>query len=304
MKTLGIGFLALILSIFSESVAEEFQFQPAQTSLTSVFNQLAESLERTGRIEPYLRHIYTEHERIAEIYREKKGHEMAGFLPGYFDEAYVDSLCANWEKLNPNLKLERLARESGRLMKLAINGDNGKGSSLVHFFNWYQNEIYDDMTSGQSREVGFSDLKAFLLDLARQGDAGLLAATEDGLSAEEREAFAELISKPRFTKSDLGAVDQFYGGPYERLSEYGQRQLSGLVFAGQRGEDLAASASARYSVEMLEQYESLFGKLDDQLSQDLAEELKSWICGVVEELGICAVVEFELGIYERALRAN
>ena len=138
-------------------------FKPAQTSLTAIFRQLAASLEHHGHPGPYLRHILAEHDRIAAKYREKLGKEMVPYLPDYMTAEYVEKRCIDWDKFAPNLKLERLAKTSGHNLRLAIDGENGKGTSLVLLFNWHQDRVYEDMTAKGKRTIGFQQLKEELV---------------------------------------------------------------------------------------------------------------------------------------------
>ncbi len=276
-------------------------FNPAPTGLADVYLQLAGSLEYFGHPCPYLRHVLAEHERISAEYRRKLSKEMIPYLPAYMTDEYVDEMCRNWDELARNLKLERLAKDSGRLMRLAIDGEDGRGTSLVLLFNRHQDLVYEDMVSGQKRQIGFQQLKDELLEFSLGDESGFLARREKDLSPSEQDVFKSLIQKQRFTKEDFAVLDSFYDGPHDRLSDYGKSLLSQRVFAGQRGESIDQSDAVRYSVELRNELEILFGHLDRGLSEETATSLKEWIQRVVFDLGRAASSEFEMAIQERAL---
>ena len=150
-------------------------------------------------------------------------------------DEYLDSLLANWDQLAPKLSLEKLARDSGRNMSLAINGADGKGTMLVLIFNQHQDRVLEDMTNDQQqREVGFEQLKTELVRLHDHGEIPFLAERETGLSIAEKLIYRQLLEKARFTKADFTQMDSFYAGPWERLSKYGQSLISARTFAGTR----------------------------------------------------------------------
>lgn len=266
-----------------------------------MFRQLAASLETQGHPGPYLRHIKAENERIAAKYKAKHGKEMASYLPKYMTDEYIDQLCKQWDDLAPKLKLEKLAKESGRLMQLAIDGENGKGTSLITVFNSHQNLVYDDMVSGNKRTVGFEDLKQKLMKIADGKEAEVLAETESKLSAREREDYKILVSKSKFTKADFPALERFYDGPHDRLSEYGKSLLTARINAGQKGEGVPTSDAEKYSAAMKQEFETLFGKLRNQLTPDLADKLIGFVEDIFEEIFILGQVEYEIAIKEWAL---
>lgn len=59
---------------------------------------------------------------------------------------------------------------------------------------------------------------------------------EKSLSPAERKVFSDFLRKDRFTRSDFSALEKFYSGPYDRLTERGKDELSRRVHAGTRGE--------------------------------------------------------------------
>jgi cytochrome c556 len=62
------------------------------------------------------------------------------------------------------------------------------------------------------------------------------ADQETALNAKEREKFAALLSKPRFTQADFEQLDAFYAGPYDKLSARGKDELSYRVWGGMRAQ--------------------------------------------------------------------
>ncbi len=59
-----------------------------------------------------------------------------------------------------------------------------------------------------------------------------LASLETGLAPSEASAYSQLLGKRYFAKTDLAAVDAFYKGPYDKLSDTGKAQLSKRVMLG------------------------------------------------------------------------
>ena len=96
-------------------------FKPAPPNLTTIFLQLAGSLEHFGSPEPFIRHAIAEATSADALYERTKG--KPGFSrPTYLTDAYVDNLIAGWNKLSPALKLDGLCRTAGRNMRYAIRG--------------------------------------------------------------------------------------------------------------------------------------------------------------------------------------
>ena len=284
------------------SAQEDFKFQPAQPNLSEIYLQMARSLEHHGHIEPYFRHVLSEHERIGRLYEAKLGKKMIPYLPSYMTEKYITDLLASWEELSPKLSLPKMARKSGRLVRLAIDGENGKGTTLRLIFNRHQDAVYRDMVDGGQRDVGFIQLKTELLQLARSGETALLAKREDKLTELERKHFLALIAKPRFSKTDFQALESFYDGPYDKLTEVGKSLLSARVAAGQKGVDAMPTDAVKFSKELLEMYQSIFRQLDEQLSEKSATAYVDWITHVIAEVGRLSEVELQLAIVERDLK--
>lgn len=163
-------------------------FVSAQPDFTKVFLQMAGSLEHHGTPEPYIRHVLSEHTRIAAKYKAATGQD-SNSRPAYLTDAYVDNLLANWNKLEASLKLDDLSRRTGRNMRLAIMG------------SWNMAEAE-------------------------------LVAQEAGLTPQQAAAYRQLIRKPYFRKADLAAVNAFYEGPYDRLTDLGKGQISRRTWRG------------------------------------------------------------------------
>ncbi|MAS94892.1 MAG: hypothetical protein CMO55_16980 [Verrucomicrobiales bacterium] len=301
MNTIRFLFTALFSFTFSLGVAEEFQFKPAQTNLTSIFLRLANSLEQHGSPVPYCQHILAEHERIRSKYSEKHGKEMGRLLPSYFTADYITTLEESWTDFEETLQLPRLATKTGQLLRLAINGENGTGTTLVMVFNEYQDPAYSELATGKSLEADLGHLSTELLRIAEDGDARYLASREAALSEKEQSEFRKLLEKNTFSKTDFQTLERFYNGPYDRLTEFGKSQISKRVFAGQRGTPVTPSEAARYSRELYDMYSSIFHQLEEQLPQSRANELESWIKSVINILNHAIMAELRLGFMERAL---
>src|SRR5690606_14217747 len=62
------------------------------------------------------------------------------------------------------------------------------------------------------------------------------AQQEAALSAAEREQYAAFLSLEFFTKEDFPALERFYGGAWDRLSDGGKAEMSHRVWEGVRRE--------------------------------------------------------------------
>ena len=304
-KVLIMSYLTLILAC-SNALAQvqkshfdaENGFKSAQTNLTEIFLQLAGSLEHHGSPEPYLRHMKAEHRRIEAAYDAKYGKKLVSYCPAYMTDEYISGLIANWDKLAPKLGLEELARKSGRRMRFAIDGDEGKGTVAVLIFNSHQNLVYDEMVASGARTVGFDQLRAEFVRLGEEGEIPFLVELESDLTDAEKASYRALLEKPRFAKADFAAIEKFYDGPYDKLSEYGKSQMSARTFAGTKGVDVPPSEAKKYVAEFCGGFEDLFKDLDSQLSPELAAKIKNSITGTQLDVGRMAHSKFQLGIVE------
>jgi hypothetical protein len=59
-------------------------------------------------------------------------------------------------------------------------------------------------------------------------------AAEAKLTPAERKTFLTLLAKKRFTKADFPVLEEFYKGPYDRLSDDGKDELSKRTWNGSR----------------------------------------------------------------------
>jgi len=149
---------------YLESYTPAKGFKPAQRDLTEVFLQLAGSLEAHGSPEPYLRHVAAEHRRVENLYRGKSGKAPRSYCPSYMTDAYLDKLSANWNLLSPKLGLDAWARETGHLMRNAIKGTRGTGTTVIEIFNHHQTRVFDEMAGKGKAPAEFEQLKAQLID--------------------------------------------------------------------------------------------------------------------------------------------
>ena len=238
---------------------------------------MARSLEQTGSIEPYFRHVLSEHERIGKLYEAKLGKKMVPYLPTYMTEKYVTDLLASWEELSPKLSLPKMASKSGRLLRLAIDGDNGKGTSLRLIFNRHQDAVYNDMIDGGKRDVGFQQLKSQMLRLAQSGEIWFLAEREDKLNEAEPKTNSLLLSKIRDSPKRISERSSHsMMGRMTSSRKSANPLLSARVFAGQRGIDAQPTDAEKYSREIFEMYQSIFRQLDEILPDDTSQ----WHSGV------------------------
>ena len=311
-NSLIISYLSAICWIGAQPVqAQESHYDPedgfslAQTNLTEIFLQLAGSLEHNGNPGLYLRHMKAEHRRIEAAYEAKFGKKLVSYCPAYMTDEYIDGLIANWDKLSPNLGLEELAKESGRRMRLAIDGDDGKGTVAVLIFNRHQDLVYDEMVASGARMIGFDRLKAEFVRLTEKGEIPFLVERETDLTAAEKASYRVLLEKKKFAKSDFPAIEKFYDGAYDKLSEYGKSQISERVHAGTNGTDVLPSDAQKYATEFWGEFESLYERLETGgTSPELSAKIKKWLDGVVFELGEIAHSELMGGTMEAAIKAD
>lgn len=274
-------------------------FKPAQTNLTEIFLQLAESLEHYGHPGPYLRHMKAEHQRIEAAYEAKFGKELVSCCPGYMTDEYVESLVANWDKLAPKLGLEQLAKDSGQRMRMAINGDDGKGTVAILIFNRHQ----DLVSEGQ--KIGFDQLRDEFARLIEEGEIPFLVERESELDDAGKNEYQALLEKRRFERTDFPALERFYDGPFDHLSEYGKSQISARTFAGTRPDGTVNPTDAqKFLIEFRDGFIALEEKLDSSpaVSPEVAKTLKEGVRSFFIELGRMAHSELQIGIWSRELK--
>jgi hypothetical protein len=84
-------------------------------------------------------------------------------------------------------------------------------------------------------EKKFKDFQAERENRSRENAAiAALVERETALSDEEREEYAEFLTKDFFTKRDFSALEQFYAHTWDRLSEGGKDEMSHRVWEGIR----------------------------------------------------------------------
>ena len=139
-------------------------FKPAQTDLTAIYLQIAGSLEYYGTPLPYLRHIKAEHERIEAKYRQQCGGGSKAYWPTYIDNTYFERFEANWKLLEPKLKLESLAKDTGHWMLAAINASpRNDSATLKSILSEHQARVHAAMSGEHTKLADFDALKAELV---------------------------------------------------------------------------------------------------------------------------------------------
>lgn len=271
-------------------------FKAAQTSLADIFLQLAGSMEHHGSPEPYLRHVLGEDGRIAKKYLATNDKEMASVLANYMTEEYIQKLAENWNKLSPRLKLDELARNMGRAIRLSLNGQNGE-TSLILLLNHHQNIMVQN--------DGLKSLCEDLVKVRNQGEATVMAEQETALSQSEQNLFKTFLEKPRFKKSDFQTLESFYrdGGPHDRLSENGKKLMSVRTWAGTK----SASIPTKDAQQNLQVAWGLLDELYNKLEKagtpiESLTEFKTWMTAVAENIGRAAQAEIRLAAIEQSVQ--
>lgn len=278
-------------------------FKPVQDSLVDVFRQMASSLEHYGSPAPYFRHIVDEHARVEAKYAKHYGRKPASSRPEHITHEYLDQFEKNWEHMSENLGLEKFTKNIGRFINEGIAASDGKGTIIFDILNRHQRLLYQDMTSGEPREVGSKRLVEELLKLLMPGAAWTpedMADAEEDLSDVEREQYRDLVARSRFTKADFPAMERFYDSPgYEKLSENGKAELSRRVWDGIRAEkDRVRRMHERQDAEraarqIKAEFDQLFGKLDRPIE-------KQWVLQIVANMVQMTNSEFGAAVTEWA----
>ncbi|MGC3991993.1 MAG: hypothetical protein QM796_20340 [Chthoniobacteraceae bacterium] len=138
-------------------------FTPAKRDLTEIYLQLAGSLEYYGSPVEFLRHVKSEHDRIAAEYRQKLGKPLQYGCPAYMTDDYLDHLAATWGTLSPKLGLAPLARDIGNNLRNAVLGTRDHGTIVVGILNDHQAKVFDAVAGKGSAPVGFDDLNPILV---------------------------------------------------------------------------------------------------------------------------------------------
>lgn len=138
-------------------------FKPAQRDLTEIFLQIAGSLECYGSPVPYMQHMAQEHQRIEALYLAKYGTAPKSFRPAYMTDDYLNRFASNWNTLSPKLGLDPFAKEIGSMMRDAITGTRGTGTTIVEILNRHQTRVLDSMNGKGSDGADFDALKSELI---------------------------------------------------------------------------------------------------------------------------------------------
>lgn len=322
-----LGILALIVSFASNLAADtppEYQqsydpqtgFTAAQTNLTKIFLQVAGSLEHHGSPAPYIRHMQAEHKRISALFAKQTG-KATTRMPAHMTDEYIDKFIANWNALSPKLGLDKLAREAGRSAREAIQGPDGNGTVLIHILNRHQEEIVKTMQNKGENGI-FENLRRMLaaeLEFAEtsEGSAGnrsikpsisILVDLEAALTKAEREQYQSFLMKERFLPSDSKALETFYKGPYDKLTEQGKAQMSRRVWAGTRKS--AAPNKENSPIKPFREFQeakaAIFEKIDAALTPEKAALIKKAIDGAFLDTARLAHSEFEIGMLEWSVK--
>jgi hypothetical protein len=188
---------------YSDSFDPVSGFKPAQRNLTSIFLQIAGSLEYHGTPEPYLRHTAQELVRIERRYRSKSG-SMPSSRPPVMTDEYVERLSKNWNLLAPKLGLDAYAKEVGRTMRNAIRGTRGTGTILIDILNEHQSRVLGRMAG---KRVPASDYAALISTLKERLELGKSSVEEERYEMARRDAVSfalgiEAATNRVFTRTD------------------------------------------------------------------------------------------------------
>ena len=306
---LTIPFSALLLLISVTAMGQDFRFKRAQTDLSGVFLQLAASLEHYGSPEPYLRHMKKEHERIEAKYFAKHGRKQESYCPPYMTDQYIDKLAANWNKLSPKLGLDNLTRRCARHARLAILGNDGKGTILITTFNQHQSRVFKEMAGKTKRQTGFDELRKLVEPRLKTGIIPIadLAAAETKLTKSEKSFYQRLLSKSHFTRADFKDLDRFYKTIFDKLSNSGKSEISYRTWQGTRRKqgDQSRKQHRRDVIDNAAAFKKLFDDLsrglDKAYSSKDSEKINSFVIGAFIEVGRMAHSELEVGIMEWAI---
>lgn len=268
-------------------------FKPAQMSLEDVWLQIAASMEHYGSPVPYFHHMQAEHQRVEVAFTEEFGATLRSYRPPHQTDEYIDKLSENWDKLEPIIGLSNLAKKSGKTIRLAINGEDGNGTVLLLILRHYSVLAREEMLRDKTREVDFEDLQEELSRVLSEREIPFLVERESELQEAEKKKFRALLEKPRFTKSDFPAMEEFYAdsGPYDRLSEYGKNMLSIRTWAGTRPATETPpidSDGRKYALIFWEDMRNVFRKIDSAAPPEQATAVKTYLKSLMKDIGMMA----------------
>ncbi len=95
------------------------------------------------------------------------------------------------------------------------------------------NAIVIDVGRMAESEMEVASLEASL-DYLHAPQTPYSVEMETALNTDERKTLAGFLKKPRFTRDDFPALDKFYKGPYDRLTERGKDEMSKRIHTGMR----------------------------------------------------------------------
>jgi hypothetical protein len=135
---------------------------------------------------------------------------------------------------NSEVEASRFARSVEEIEKLIRSGGDISGYPLAAALESKQARLdairaEDEHVTTEKKEKDQKDRSAIAQMVEREAK----------LNKEEKEKYANFLSKDYFTRSDLKELDRFYadGGAYDRLSDEGKAQMSHRVEEGiRRGE--------------------------------------------------------------------
>ena len=232
-------------------------------------------------------------------------------MPAHMTEQYLDKFIANWNSLSPKLGLDQLAKDAGRFTREALRGKDNNGTFVIEILNLHQEEIvttmkqkgengtFEELRSILAHELGFSTGSA-----PKRTALTLLVEREKALSDKEREQYAALLKHERFSKAEFSALDRFYKGGYDKLTEQGKAEMSRRIWAGKQGnvpEDIRTDA-LKAAKAFNDKLSDLFERLDMALTVEQAAQVKGIIKSFFIDLGRLAHSEFEIGMLEWSIQ--
>lgn len=140
---------------------------------------------------------------------------------------------------SPEPYLRHMMAEYKRVDAASVKATGKMGTNRPSFFTdeYIEQAIKNWNTLAPTLALeGFSKNSGRNIRYAMMGSWSMsvseMASLEKKLTPEEVDTYKKLLAKPSFARSDFSALDSFYGGPYEKLSDFGREQLSKRVFRG------------------------------------------------------------------------
>lgn len=315
---------ALTLTGICVTVAQEKSydpakgFKPAQTNLTSIMLQLAESLEHHGSPEPYTRHIMAEHKRIDAKYAKATGKMKTSSRPKYLTDKELELVLGNWKDLEKKLQFEDMCRKCGVYMRHAIRGSWHKTPDELVI----EETRLNDAEKADYRKVlakeyfkrkDFPFMEKFYADggawdkLSEGGRAQLSIRIELGMKPpKERDAFLKRTKggtmlvgifneyQKRFAQDETGKVNSALLRQMltDRL-KLNERQIDHTKFKNNEQDAI------KYAHLIKGEFQRRFDFVDKKLSPEGAKSIRDRMTTMVKSLAIIANSEFWAGIRER-----